>query len=84
MALPEPTHTEIAENTLLVPAEQETAANRLVRSSRTVLAKPAEKPAKAKNNTKAELTPSKDNATKAKPAKSTSPKPDKNKKKPAS
>jgi cell division protein FtsI (penicillin-binding protein 3) len=82
MALPEPTHTEIAENTLLVPAEHESTASRPVRSSRSALTKPAEKPAKAKTNSKPESTSAKDNATKTKPAKSTAPRSDKNKKKP--
>jgi cell division protein FtsI (penicillin-binding protein 3) len=82
MALPEPTHTEIAENTLLVPAEHE---SRPVRSTKLVAAKPAkpaEKPAKTKGATKSESTSAKDTNAKAKPAKKTAPSADK--KKPAS
>jgi cell division protein FtsI (penicillin-binding protein 3) len=85
MALPEPTHTEIAENTLLVPAEHE-AASRPARSAKAAPAKPAkaaEKSSKTKNTTKPESA-AKDNASKTKPAKATSPKSDKNKKQPTS
>jgi len=87
MALPEPTHTEIAENTLLVPAEHETTASRPVRGAKPALTKPTkptEKSAKVKSNAKPESASAKDNATKAKPAKSTFPKSDKNKKQPTS
>jgi cell division protein FtsI (penicillin-binding protein 3) len=82
MALPEPTHTEIAENTLLVPAEHE---SRPVRSTKLVAAKPAksaDKPAKTKGATRSESTSAKDTNAKAKPAKKTAPSADK--KKPAS
>jgi cell division protein FtsI (penicillin-binding protein 3) len=77
MALPEPTHTEIVENTLLVPAEHE---SRPVRSTKLTAAKPAklaEKPTKAKSSAKSESTSTKDNATKTKPAKSTAPRSEK-------
>jgi cell division protein FtsI (penicillin-binding protein 3) len=77
MALPEPTHTEIVENTLLVPAEHE---SRPVRSAKLTAAKPAklaEKPTKAKSSAKSESTSTKDNATKTKPTKSTAPRSEK-------
>jgi cell division protein FtsI (penicillin-binding protein 3) len=77
MALPEPTHTEIVENTLLVPAEHE---SRPVRSTKLTAAKPAklaEKPTKAKSSAKSESTSTKDNATKTKPTKSTAPRSEK-------
>jgi cell division protein FtsI (penicillin-binding protein 3) len=77
MALPEPTHTEIVENTLLVPAEHE---SRPVRSTKLTAAKPAklaEKPTKAKSSAKSESTSTKDNATKTKPAKLTAPRSEK-------
>ncbi|TVT37354.1 PASTA domain-containing protein [Hymenobacter setariae] len=82
MALPEPTHTEIAENTLLVPAEHE---SRPIRSTKLVATKPArsaDKPAKAKGATKTESTSPKDNNAKAKPAKATAPSTDKKKQAP--
>jgi cell division protein FtsI (penicillin-binding protein 3) len=87
IALPEPTHTEIVENTLLVPAEHEATANRPARSTRAASSKPtksAEKSSKPKSTNKAESTAAKDNTSKTKPAKSTSSKLDKNKKQPAS
>jgi len=66
MALPEPTHTEIAENTLLVPAEHESRPVRSTKPTTTKPARPAEK-----------LTKAKDNSTRTKPTKSTAPRSEK-------
>ncbi|MGI4742263.1 MAG: penicillin-binding transpeptidase domain-containing protein [Janthinobacterium lividum] len=77
LALPEPTHTEIEENTLLVPAERDPSASHSAR------AKPVEKLAKSAKLAKSMATEASEKSTSAK-AKSTRPTPKANQKKPAS
>ena len=82
MPLPAPEHTEVAENTLLVPAELDSRAAKMVKTiAKTSAAKPAEKPKanKEKGKSTGAKSADKSSSAKAKPAKTTEPKTDKKK-----